>query len=369
MESPLKDVAPRVQKVLLQLQNEITIFERLMYKNANQHRRALYFRRLCQVRRDLRLVQAAHLTELIQNVAQCFGNTSIEPFQKGRWRSKNRSSEVEGFRGHLYGVARLLEQMCDPILHASSKVAGLLGQTFFMPFALTTLSILARVRVLVLQCLQDFVQMFNLFSAWALEKGHFDHNFHELPASLESKWDGTKILLAATFTPHQRESQMENEVLVEDCNGRKYTIFGSLVSGDDVSEHTQIESEGTEESTPSTVSLTFKFNDRDVVRSSLLTQSVEKSDACNSMKQPDVLAHEIDRKDKSEDHSTCTDVIPVSKKRVAYVSVLATSSSEAEKRKEVNPPLKMPKKDTLFDMLLGLGDQKHDSILTSFTKN
>lgn len=356
MESRFKDVEPRLQKVLLQLRNEITIFERLMYKNANQHRRALYFRRLCQVRRDLRLLQSAHLADLIQNIAQCFGNTARElSVQKGRWQSKNTGSEVQDLKRRLYGVARLMEQMSDPILHASSQVAGLLGQTFFMPFALTTFSILARLRVLVLQCLHDIVDTFNLFSAWALEKGHFDHKCHDSPASLECKWDGTKLSLVATFTNHQRDICLENEGFVEDCNGRKYCVIGSLVSGDTALEHG-----GAEEIMPS-ADLISKVNNDNELRSNLMTPSIGKTEVCNSMEQPDVLIQEINEKDKARNRSTCTDSIPAAKKKVAYVSVHSTFG--LEKREEMHPPTKKQKKDTLFDMLLGLGDETHKNLL------
>ncbi|KAJ7219694.1 hypothetical protein O6H91_Y468800 [Diphasiastrum complanatum] len=64
----------------------------------------------------------------------------------------------------LLGIARLLQQMQDPILKASSQIAALLGQSFFMPFALTVLAILARLRILLLQALHDVILIYNLLS-------------------------------------------------------------------------------------------------------------------------------------------------------------------------------------------------------------
>mgnify|MGYP006872738483 CR=1 FL=1 len=96
---PSAAIMHRLQNVLLQLSNEMIIFERLMYKNANQHRRALYFRRLrrvcpffemtfnlhcrvlegscpCeQVRGELRLLHSTRLSQLLQTFEQCHQNT------------------------------------------------------------------------------------------------------------------------------------------------------------------------------------------------------------------------------------------------------------------------------------------------------
>lgn len=378
MESTLsQNVERRLQEVLLQLTNEITIFERLMYKNVNQHRRALYFRRLCQVRRDLRLLQLVNLKELVQNVLQCLEKNPRKPsLQEGRQQFKGTKCEVLNMRRHLYGVMRLLEQMHDPLLKASSQVADLLGRTFFMPFALTALSLLARIRVLVLQCVHDLMMIFNRFSEWALNKALFDQNFHALPISVSCKWDGLKLFLSDTSTHPQHEKCRENEGYVEDNHGRKYIIDESMVLG-------TLYDSGVKESMQTRGSI-YTAYERPLIEARLPTQYVEKADY-KSTEPFNNSAKDIDEKEETNNQQTPTiqDQVPSKEgppglpsqslkpkarddflhaTKVAYVSVPSTFDSKAEKRDEETPPLKKQKKDSLFDMLLGLGDETHTSL-------
>lgn len=362
----------RLQKVLLQLGNEITIFERIMYKNTNQHRRALYFRRLFQVRRDLRLLKSARLTELVQNSMQCLRSTSNESsLSSGMIQSKKTSSavtKVQDLRRRLYGIARLLEQMPEPIICASLKVAGLLGQTFFMPFALTTFSALARLRVLVQQALHDFVLVFNMLSACPLDKLEKDDNhFHEIPDFLDCKWDGMKFFLASMFT-HQQQERTEKDYIqwfVEDLKDRKYDVLGSLMSdveGDTAADSTGLPSKVFGESIQS-AGFTNKIKEKDLLGLNSMASIGERTDASGNVHQPDVSIQEEERKGTSEDHCTGSMAsISGLKKKVAYVSVLTTTGPETERLKEQNPHPQKQKKDALFDMLLGMGGKTHDTL-------
>ncbi|KAI5063328.1 hypothetical protein GOP47_0021875 [Adiantum capillus-veneris] len=354
MEPTLPSIKSRLQEAFLQLTNESTIFERLMYKNVNQHRRALYFRRLCQVRRDLRLLQLVKLTELIQNILQCIENNSRNlSLQEGGQQSKETKLEVVDMRRRLYGVAKLLDQMYDPILNASLQVAGLLGQTFFMPFALTALSMLARLRVFILQCLQDVLTIFNTFSEWASKKELIDHNFQALPISVTCKWDGERLFLAATSTHHQHDSV--NKGFVEDQHGHKYTVFKSPVLGDTGAEDDGAPNEGVIEIMQSP-GLTATVKEADSIgryttnnpQTPILEDSLPPNQGANVL--PSLPPRENNAK---ADHF-------MSVPKVAYVSVLPTTNVEVEK--EETPPLKKQKTDSLFDMLLGLGDGTQRSL-------
>ncbi|MCO5561477.1 hypothetical protein L7F22_015098 [Adiantum nelumboides] len=407
MELALQKTEHRVQEALLQLTNETIIFERLMYKSVNQHRRALYFRRLCQVRRDLRLLQSAKLTELIQNVLKYIANNSRKPLlEEGRQQSKERQSEVFDLRRRLYGVVRLLDQqMYDPILNASLQVAGLLGRTFFMPFALTALSMLARIQILVLQCLHDVSMIYDNFSEWASKKELIDPYLQTLPFSVMCNWDGKKLSLAA-----QHDSV--NQGFVEDQHGRKYTVLESPVLGVTVADIDGASNDSDKETRP-LLELTPAVNETHVIVSDVAMLAVEKSNIAtpgtarsdnannpqmsmpedlllsnqdisflpsqplcknrsDNANNPQMLMPEdllLSNQDisflptqplcknnwKAEDH--CVSV----PKKVAYVSVLSTPNAKAE-NKEETLPLKKQKKDSLFDMLLGLEDDTHRSL-------
>ncbi|MBA0705587.1 hypothetical protein Golax_017771, partial [Gossypium laxum] len=126
----------KLKSLLGQLEVECGIFERIVYKNKNQHRRSSYFQYLLKVRRDLRLLKSANLEELISS---CFlVITGIRPKQK----------------------VQLLE----------SEISTLVARSFFMGFSLTVLALLARLRVLVQQILLDMVPVFNTVSSLSQKK-------------------------------------------------------------------------------------------------------------------------------------------------------------------------------------------------------
>ncbi|PPS00650.1 hypothetical protein GOBAR_AA20017 [Gossypium barbadense] len=165
----------KLKSLLGQLEVECGIFERIVYKNKNQHRRKdnAQFEKRCliaekaegrekdiitirselflsvvflkkervkilvsQVRRDLRLLKSANLEELI---SYCFlVITGIRPKQK----------------------VQLLE----------SEISTLVARSFFMGFSLTVLALLARLRVLVQQILLDTVPVFNTVSSLSQKK-------------------------------------------------------------------------------------------------------------------------------------------------------------------------------------------------------
>ncbi|CAL5366398.1 unnamed protein product [Camellia sinensis] len=60
--------------------SEIEIVDRIVYKNKNQHRRCSYFEYLLKVRRDLRLLQSAHIEEIVSSSFQVIHGT--KPKQK-----------------------------------------------------------------------------------------------------------------------------------------------------------------------------------------------------------------------------------------------------------------------------------------------
>ncbi|CAN1242875.1 hypothetical protein LINPERPRIM_LOCUS5482 [Linum perenne] len=124
IESGLEE---KLKSLLEQLQAECGVFERIVYKNKNQHRRCSYFQYLLKVRRDLRLLQSAKLDEL---VVSCFHViTGRKPKQKMylleslKW-SKSASG-VPNFMERLVGAARLLSQILLDVVSLSNTVSSI----------------------------------------------------------------------------------------------------------------------------------------------------------------------------------------------------------------------------------------------------
>ncbi|KAJ0047143.1 hypothetical protein Pint_04199 [Pistacia integerrima] len=142
--SEIGSLEEKLKTLLAQLQTEFGIFERLVYKNKNQHRRSSYFQYLLKVRRDLRLLQSAKLEELLSSCFQVI--TGKRPKQKVHLLERDapvilqkilslgvyfylficlslKRRKCDGgkynFMERLLGAARLLSQMVEPMLKAA----------------------------------------------------------------------------------------------------------------------------------------------------------------------------------------------------------------------------------------------------------
>ncbi|GLU23609.1 hypothetical protein SLE2022_396020 [Rubroshorea leprosula] len=173
MESQIDStMEERVKSLLGQLQIERGIFERMVYKNKNQHRRSSYFQYLLKVRRDLRLLQSANLGELLSSSFHVITGKSAGRKVQLLESLKRRKCDVgkPNFKERLLGAARLLSQMVEPMLRAATEVSTLLARSFFMGFSLMILSLLARLQVLVQQLLLDVVSVVNAVSCISQKK-------------------------------------------------------------------------------------------------------------------------------------------------------------------------------------------------------
>ncbi|MCD7462388.1 hypothetical protein HAX54_048407 [Datura stramonium] len=167
MGSELEIVEQRLNTFVGQIQTEFGILDRLVYKNKNQHRRCSYFQYLLKVRRDLRLLQAANLEEVLSASFQVlYGKRPKQKVQLLESLKRRRSNGGKfNFLERLIGVAHLLSQMVEPMLRAAVEISTLLARSFFMGFSLTVLALLARIRVLIQQMLLDVVCVFNSVSS------------------------------------------------------------------------------------------------------------------------------------------------------------------------------------------------------------
>ena len=105
------------------------VLRRLLRKNESQHRRGRYFRELAMVSRGL----AAYL---------------------GREAALGTASSA------LVSTAQL-ERIGGMVAKAASTLTSLLARTHFMPFSLVSLTLLARIRILVAHDLAESVRRYN----------------------------------------------------------------------------------------------------------------------------------------------------------------------------------------------------------------
>ncbi|CAG9465233.1 unnamed protein product [Pedinophyceae sp. YPF-701] len=148
-----------------EFQAESRLFQRIVYKNRNQHRRGHYWRHLTAVHARLRTLASLQLPDLLLGLHAMSG--------PGRDKAEglgNRPGQPRSFPSAQAGVfacRRLLAGLdagvdaVGAIDVSSASLMALLGQSFFMPFALTATAALARLRALLAQLLVDIQRAYN----------------------------------------------------------------------------------------------------------------------------------------------------------------------------------------------------------------
>lgn len=254
MDSPIDSaMEDRVKSFWVQLQMECAIFERMVYKNKNQHRRSSYFQYLMKVRRDLRLLQSADFGDLVKSsfhvILEKSAGRKIQ-FLESLKRRKCDSGKPN-FMERLLGIARLLSQMVEPMLRAATEVSTLLARSFFMGFSLAILSLLARLRVLVQQLLVDVVSIFNAVSSISRKRqsAKFIHEGVEVYReyypreeeeyiTLACVWETDKMILVEKTEKCEikgKEAEIRRDVPVRDA-AVKYQSIKSFLKDDEPSE-------------------------------------------------------------------------------------------------------------------------------------
>ncbi|XP_076888088.1 uncharacterized protein LOC143538402 [Bidens hawaiensis] len=254
MDVQVETIEARLQSFLSQLQSELGVLDRIIYKNKNQHRRSSYFQYLLKVRRDCKLLQSTNLLELVNSSFIVINGN--RPRQKVNLLESLKKRKCDGgkhsFLDRLLGAARLLSQMVEPMLKAAIELSTLLARSFFMGFSMTLLALLARLRVLTQQILLDVVSVFNMASALSRKRQSIKLNqegievyreyyptneqTNEELVFLECVWDTDKfVLLEKKIKPdHTNHETMANDdvVICQESSAVEYesieTILGVL---------------------------------------------------------------------------------------------------------------------------------------------
>ncbi|WOL03713.1 hypothetical protein Cni_G12433 [Canna indica] len=338
---PSSKINERLHHLLVQFEIEAGILDRIVYKNKNQHRRGSYFQFLLKVRRDVRLLQSTGLGEILKIFFSIIDGKKTAQKVFYPTRSKSISSGANhNVQDRLLGVARLLSQMAEPILKAATEISLLLAKSFFTGFCITVLALLARLRVLVQQILQDVVLIFNKVSSLTLEK-----------QSVKLSQDGIEAF--REYYPSTKK------ILSLDCVWRedKFLLLERTENKDNENKDEDIKV------VPSTKSIqydTFElFNEVSVIHDESMRSSSIEANTCSSRDQADEVACSIKRDpegaantgqnrfptDTSEETITANgDAVPrssvvkpqsESKRKVAFVPVKRSNPSDSNTSRSI----------------------------------
>ncbi|XP_074575869.1 uncharacterized protein LOC141832272 isoform X2 [Curcuma longa] len=338
------EVHTRFQHLLVQLQIEAGVLDRIVHRNKNQHRHGSYFQYLLKVRRDLNLLHSTELGRILKMLFPIIdgkkpARTAIVP---ARLKS-NSIGPNHNLKNRLLGCARLLSQMTEPILKAAIQISLLLAKSFFSGFCITVMALLARLRVLVQQMLQDVVMVFNKVSLLTTEK-----------QSIKLSQDGVEVYREFHRTEHKR--------LVLECvwKGDKYLLLERTESKED---ETGDDIQATPSSTTTIQYKTLELFDEEEETSCPPTEATNSSRA-------QVEDGEVPGEKKfSATTEAAVGNVPVepqtrSRRKVAFVSVKRPAAAS-----NTNEPVKIPKLDLVSNNSLQTDDPFLDLLFSGINSS
>eukprot|EP00941_MAST-03F_sp_MAST-3F-sp1_P002667 g2667.t1 len=148
--------------------SELALLKRLVFKNKNQHRNTIYYRKLCKVCRCASKfdVDKFRTTALeIEEIKKTASQKSIEPIV------------VRNLLGAVVKLANCLHSVSLSCKENARPFHALIAQTYFMPFALVILSVFGRIFAVSNELLKSLVIEHALITASCFESAvQFDNS-------------------------------------------------------------------------------------------------------------------------------------------------------------------------------------------------
>ncbi|GLD92131.1 hypothetical protein PINS_up000664 [Pythium insidiosum] len=151
-----------VDAVLNSLKEETALFQRMMYKNHSQHRRAEFFKHLQEVKRGLAECDLKEISGTFKVAKQAIEQLRLGPGDHHiSWKvlSGDLKVQLDSLLRRLISIATSFARIITATQKAFRGLSAQFSMTYFMPFALTMNSILGRITVLLRTLLVRAIQV------------------------------------------------------------------------------------------------------------------------------------------------------------------------------------------------------------------
>ncbi|KAI8325764.1 hypothetical protein GQ54DRAFT_295336 [Martensiomyces pterosporus] len=144
------------------------LLARIFYRNWNQHKNAVYFRRLYELRRALKVLEKVQLREMIERTVKAFydPNTSKHARKPAAWQALPCQHYMTALAGRVSSVARLVGKLIEICQNVYIQFTAQMSQTLFMPLAMVIQGISARLFMLFGIWHQDLVTLYTSLLEW-----------------------------------------------------------------------------------------------------------------------------------------------------------------------------------------------------------
>ncbi|KAL0021447.1 hypothetical protein WJX79_000584 [Trebouxia sp. C0005] len=148
---------------------EAALLSKLLYKSKNQHRSSKHFQYLSEVKQCMKLLQQLQLSDLVGDLNHLTSSAGVGVPASASLIMFGRANKlhVPAQQAGILVLQRLLAGCrlavkTIPAAHAAAvQLLAQLSMTYFMPFCLTALAMVARIQVLVCQLLLDSIKAYN----------------------------------------------------------------------------------------------------------------------------------------------------------------------------------------------------------------
>ncbi|KAF7338331.1 DUF4477 domain-containing protein [Mycena venus] len=158
----LKTCARSLQSVLSTFSNELQILHRIHYKGKNQHRSALFWRRVAEMRRYGDRVEELSLLSLVDSLRYSFFAEEAQQnskLLKGSWTHYPGPSTVSYVHERITGSITLVQKMQERLTHVYQSFSLAMQTGAFIQLILTLAGIASRMSSLISELLPILEQV------------------------------------------------------------------------------------------------------------------------------------------------------------------------------------------------------------------
>ncbi|KAJ2160104.1 hypothetical protein GGF46_002517 [Coemansia sp. RSA 552] len=147
---------------------DFQLLSRVFYRNWNQHRHSVYYRRLYELRRALRILDRVNVRGLLdQLIRGCFSQPVKDMARRApKWEALPCALFSRAFALRIAGIARLVAKTRAICWNVYMQFTAQVAQTLFMPLAMVVQGISARLFVVLELWHQDLVAIYTQFVEW-----------------------------------------------------------------------------------------------------------------------------------------------------------------------------------------------------------